>query len=55
MTHLYTTRAPMSEARRQHIHGPLVRPEGEPSLLAGVALLLGLCMLLVGIAAALPA
>lgn len=41
MTHLYTTRNPMSESRRQHVHGKLVtladqaRAEGEPSILLG--------------------
>lgn len=54
MSHLYTTRNPMSEARRQHIHGPLVRPEGEPSFLAGAALMVGVALLLCGIAAVLP-
>lgn len=46
MTHLGCTRNPMSEARRQHINGPLLpaRPEGEPSLLCGVLA----CALLIG-------
>lgn len=51
MTHLGTTRNPMSEARRNHIHGPLLgfeRPAGEPSLAAGSALLIGLVLIAVG-------
>jgi hypothetical protein len=42
MSHKGATRNPMSEARRQQIHGPLLpidRPEGEPSYLGGVLLL----------------
>ncbi len=53
MTHLGTTRNPMSEARRNHIHGPLLgfdRPAGEMSILAGsvlIALPIGAIALLV--------
>ncbi len=42
MTHLGTTRNPMSEARRNHIHGPLLgfeRPAGEISILVGSLLI----------------
>lgn len=42
-THLNTTRNPMSEARRQHVHGsllPMERPAGEPSFAAVAALLI---------------
>lgn len=45
MSHLGTTRNPMSEARRNHIHGPLLgfeRPAGEISFAAGAALLIAL-------------
>lgn len=49
------TAAPQSEARRQHIHGPLVtlaeqaRANGHPSLGAGFALLIGLFVIAVGL------
>lgn len=49
MTHHLATRNPMTEARRQHVHGrllPMDRPEGEPSFFAGVATLF-----LIGVAA----
>lgn len=45
MTHLATTRRPMSEARRMHIHGPLqsladdAGSIGEPSILRGVCVI----------------
>jgi hypothetical protein len=42
MSHKLADRNPMSECRRQHIHGallPIDRPEGEPSYLGGVLLL----------------
>jgi len=46
-THLGTTRNPMSEARRQHLFGPIQslidkRPATEPHPLLGGALLIGL-------------
>lgn len=47
MTHLGTTKRPMSEARRQTIHGPLQaliasRPANEPHPLIGALLLIAL-------------
>lgn len=47
MTHLCTTKRPMSEARRQTIHGPLQalienRPTNEPHPLVGALLLIAL-------------
>lgn len=53
MSHLLTTRNPMSEARRNHIHGPLLgieRPEGELTLRQGASFLIalfGLAVLLI--------
>ncbi len=61
MSHHYTTRNPMSEARRQHVHGRLMpkehprvaRPEGEISLAAGGALLCALALVATLLAVAL--
>lgn len=50
MSHLLTTRNPMSEARRQHIYGPVVsliksRPAGEPHPIIGGSILIGLAII----------
>lgn len=52
MSHKLVTRNPMSEARRQHVHGKLVslaeqaREAGEPSWATGAGLLIGLFIIL---------
>ena len=53
MTHLGTTKHPMSEARRNEIHGPLQslienRPAGEIHPALGGALLIGLFVVAAG-------
>lgn len=58
MTTLYTTKTPMSEARRNHIHGPLVsdlpplRPIRE--LLAGAGVIALFCLVMLGFAVVTP-
>lgn len=49
MSHHIATRNPMSEARRQHIYGPLQR-EPEPSCVAMPLVLVGLLLALVWVA-----
>lgn len=61
MSHLHTTRNPMSEARRQHVHGKVLPREDGPSgsqivwrALGQLALLCGLFLVAVFGAAVLP-
>lgn len=55
MSHLHTTRNPQSEARRQHVHGPLLSqyPGGAPAYARDLAVLIfGAVVFVIGLVAA---